>query len=365
MMANPLLAPDEYQARYTSEFADRLGIGIVGCGSIVQTAHLPAYARYGYRVRAVCDVRTDRAQEAAAKFGIPEWTDDLDVVLSNPDVHVLDLAVQAHQRLDLLKRIAAAGKHVISQKPLAATFGEAREMVNICASAGVTLMVNQQARWASPHRALKTLLDRGLLGELYSVMHFYRDYQDFEGSWFVRMPYATILDHGIHYFDLSRYFTGRNPARVKSVTAMTPGQNSATPMIYTVLCDYGPAADVVSTLHFNNIVRAKSSHRYEWHLDGTRGSASATLTEVRFASADAPEEMHVIALTGRWYIDAFAAAMGEMLDAVGTGRQPVTSGRDHLESLRIAFAAIESAETGDSIELGGSANAIAPGGPDA
>jgi predicted dehydrogenase len=350
-MTSPLLTPEEYQPTYISRFADRFGIGIVGCGSVVRTAHLPAYARYGYRILAACDIQPDRAQAVAREFGIPAWTDDLDVVLGNPDIHVLDVAVQPHQRIDLIKRIAEAGKHVLSQKPLAMTLEEAREIVDVCANAGVVLMVNQQARWASPHRALKMLLDRGLLGELYSVMHFYRDYQDFEGSWFVKTPYATMLDHGIHYFDLSRYFTGRNPATVKSVATMTPGQNAITPMIHTVLCEYGADAHVVSALHFNNIVRAKSSHRYEWHLDGTCGSASATLTELRFASAEAPDDMHVIALIGRWYIDAFAASMGEMLDAVGSGRQPATSGHDHLESLRIAFAAIRATETGDTVEL--------------
>jgi predicted dehydrogenase len=351
MMAGTLLRPEDYQAAYASPYADSLGIAIVGCGGVAVDAHLPAYTRYGYRVLAACDVVPDRARKAAERFGVPAWTDDLDAVLDDPAVHVIDLAVRPEERIGLIKRAAAAGKHVLAQKPLASTLGEALQAVEVCESSGVTLMVNQQARWAPPHRALRVLLDRGLLGHLYSVAHFYRDFQDFVGSWFVETPYATTLDHGIHYFDLSRYFTGRTPAAVKAAMTMTPGQAAITPMVHTVLCEYEPGDQLFATLHFNNIVRAKASHRYEWHLDGTRGSASATLTELRFTSAESPDDQQVIPLVGRWYVDAFAAAMGEMLDAVATGRTPATSGRDHCESLRVALAAIRAAETGETVTL--------------
>jgi predicted dehydrogenase len=132
---------------------------------------------------------------------------------------------------------------------------------------------------------------------------------------------------------------------------MTPGQAAVTPMAYTALCEYEPGADLFTTLHFNNIVRAKASHRYEWHLDGTLGSASATLTEVCFTSASSPGERQAVALAGRWYVDAFAAAMAVMLDAVVTGRPPATSGRDNCESLRVALAAIQAAETCQTVRL--------------
>ncbi|MEU5896771.1 Gfo/Idh/MocA family protein [Streptomyces venezuelae] len=356
-MPDPLLRAEDYRPAYTSPHADELGIAVVGCGNIAVEAHLPAYARYGYRVVAVCDVVPEKARAAAERFGVPVWTDDLDVVLADPAVHVIDLTVQPHQRLEPIKRAAAAGKHVLTQKPLAVSFDEAQAAVELCESAGVVLMVNQQARWAAPHRALRVLVERGMLGHLYSVLHFYRDFQDFTGSWFVRMPYATTLEHGIHYFDLTRYFTGRMPVRVKAAMTMTPGQLAVTPMIHTVLCEYEPDADLVATLHFNNIVRAAVSHRYEWHLDGTHGSASATLDELRFTRADTPDVQHVVPIEGRWYIDAFAASMAEMLDAVATGRPPVTSGRDHLQSLRLAFSAIRSFESGAAVEPlpGGSA----------
>ncbi len=330
----------------------RFGIASVGCGGIARHAHLPAYRDFGYRVVAACDVVEENARKAATEFNIPFWTTDLDAVLERPDVDVIDLAVHAAQRLPLVEKIAAAGKNILSQKPFALNAEDARRMVDVCREAGVTLMINQQARWAPAHRALKILIERGVLGHLYSVLHVNRAFQDVPGSWFVALENFNIVDHGIHYIDLSRYFTGLTPTRVKATTTMVPGQVAVTPMIYSILCEYAPEAQVMTTLHFNNIVQTRAMHRYEWFLDGTNGSACASQTELVVSFTDNPEQRQVWSIQGRWSPDAFGGSMGEMLRALAEGREPATSGRDNLNTIRIAFAAVESSNTGRTVELG-------------
>ena len=177
-----------------------------------------------------------------AQFGIPYWTTDVDALLARPDVDVIDLAVHASQRRPLIARIAAAGKPVLSQKPFALNLEDARAMVEACARAGVPLMVNQQARWAPGHAALRRVLDAGVLGHVYSILHVQRSWQDEPGSWYVRMPDFNIVDHGIHWIDLSRHFTGLTPRRVSATTTMVPGQAAVSPIIYTIALQYAPEA---------------------------------------------------------------------------------------------------------------------------
>lgn len=351
-MQQLLLRPGDYQpAPPPPDVVARYGIGVVGCGGIVRLAHLPAYRKFGYRVVAACDIVIENARKAAAEFDVPFVTADLDALLARPDVDVIDLAVHASQRRPLVERIARAGKPILSQKPFALSFDDAREMVAICREAGVPLMINQQARWAPAHRALKVLVDRGVLGHVYSVAHLYRSFQDQPGSWFVTLKDFNIVDHGIHYIDLSRYFTGRTPVCVKATTTTMPGQVAVSPMIYSILCEYAPEAQVMATLHFNNIVQAPQLHRYEWFLDGTAGSASASQTELVVALKERSDDRYVVSLQGRWFPDAFGGSMGEMLTALSEGRPPETNGLDNLETLRIAYAAVESAETGRAVEL--------------
>ncbi|MBI4552861.1 MAG: Gfo/Idh/MocA family oxidoreductase [Candidatus Latescibacteria bacterium] len=336
---------------YRPQLPDRrdYGIGLVGCGGIANGAHLPAYRTCGYRVVACCDVRPEAAESTAQKFGIPKWTADLDEVLSDPDVQIVDLAVHASQRRPLVERIAAAGKHILSQKPFAMHWADAQRMVEVCEAAGVTLMVNQQARWAPQHRVLKLLLERGTVGHLYSVLHVLRSCQDVAGSWIVALEHFNIIDHGIHYIDLTRYFTGLTPQRVKATTTIVPGQHAVTPMIYSITCEYD--ADVMATLHFNNIIRASGLHGNTWYLDGTDGSIMATHSTVEICLKDSPGERQVIQVQGSWFPEAFGGSMGELMQALTEGRPPQTSGRDNLQSIKIAYGAVESSQTGKAVEL--------------
>jgi predicted dehydrogenase len=348
------LQPEEYRpAPPPAEIAQGYGIALIGCGTIVRQAHLPAYRTFGYRVVAACDVNAEAARMTAEQFNIPYWTTDVDEVLARPDVDVIDLAVHAAQRPPLVAKIAAAGKHILSQKPFAMTLAEAQQMCAVCHEAGVTLMVNQQARWAPAHRALKLIADRGLLGHVSSVLHIHRAFQDMPGSWFVQLPDFNILDHGIHYIDLSRYFTGQTPVRIKATTATMPGQVAVSPMMYTILCEYAPEAELMTTLHFNNIVQSQAAHEYTWWLDGTLGSASVTHSELTIALKDQSDERQVIPLQGSWFPDAFGGSMGELLQAIADGRQPLTSGDDNLATIRMARAAVESSVTGQAVELAG------------
>ena len=345
------MQPADYQPVLPSDLG--YGIGLVGCGIVVSDSQAPAYKEAGYSVVACCDTVEERAHSAAAIFGSPLVTTDLEELLSNPEVQIVDLAVHHHQRLPLVEQIAAAGKHILSQKPLAPSLREAERIVGICRNAGVTLMVNQQARWAPPHRALRLLVERGVLGHVYAFTHLNRAYQDY--GWYAEREDFNIVDHGIHFIDLSRYFTGYTPRRVKAITAMAPGQNAVSPMIYTILFEYEPSCQVMTTLHFNNIVSASALHDQVWFLDGTRGSAMlsdpAGTARLRLSFKDSPEQVQTFEIAGSWEYEGFAGSMGEMLLALEEGREPECSGRDHLESLRMAFAAVESANSGESVEL--------------
>jgi len=182
------------------------------------------------------------------------------------------------------------------------------------------------------------------------VAHWHRSFQDIPGSWFAALKDFNIVDHGIHYIDLTRYFTGRNPVRVQATTTMVPGQAAVSPMIFTLNCEYAPDAQVMATVHFNNIVAARALHRYEWFVDGTEGSLVASQSELTISFRDNPRQKQVFAIQGSWFPDAFGGSMGELMSAVAAGREPETSGRDNLRSVRIAYAAVRSAETGQVVE---------------
>lgn len=344
-----MLAPSDYQP--TPPEKRDYGIGVVGCGGIMRGAHLPAYRQFGYRVVGCCDVNPDAVRQVQDEFGVPFGTTSVEELIHRDDVEIIDLAVHASVRREVMEVVSRAGKPVLSQKPFAMNYADALAMVEMCRERGVRLMINQQARWAPAHRAVKVLLERGVLGHVYSVVHFHRSFQDVPGSWYVALENFNLVDHGIHYIDLTRYFTGRTPRRVKATATKVPGQAAVSPMTHTILMEYEPEAQLTAMSHFNNIVQTRALHRYDWFIDGTDGSLQAGQTELTLSFRESPDEKRVFAIQGKWFPDAFGGSMGELMRAVAEDREPETSGRDNLESIQIAYAAVESAETGATMTL--------------
>ena len=99
------------------------------------------------------------------------------------------------------------------------------------------------------------------------------------------------------------------------------------------------------------IVTAGDTYPADVLIDGTEGSLQATHTQLTLSLKTAPELKQVYALQGRWFPDAFGGSMGEMMRALEESREPQTSGRDNLNTVRIAYAAVRSSETGQTVAL--------------
>ena len=108
----------------------------------------------------------------------------------------------------------------------------------------------------------------------------------------------------------------------------------------------------MSTLHFNNMVPTQNNRgRFEWIADGTQGSALLNGNTLELSLHDEPHQKQVWALENPPYPIAFAAAMGELMNALAENRAPQTRGRDNLNSIAIAYAAVESSESGQAVTL--------------
>lgn len=349
------LDPAVYRPSAPSNTAHR--IGLLGCGNIARNAHLRAYKEFGYTVVAACDLLEDNLKLAREQHGIPFTTPEIETLLAEAEFDILDLAVHANQRLAVIEQVLAARpaglRGILSQKPLAMSYQDAERIVALCEDAGVVFMVNQQARWAPAHRAAKQVLDSGALGHLYSIVHFMRQYQDVAGSWFTKLENANIVDHGVHYLDLIRFFAGQEPVRVKAGVTLVPGQNAVTPMCHTVVLDFAPSAGLGAVSHFNNIVRAPLTNTYEWFFDGTEGSLKMGHQELVYSPRERTDVQRVWRVQGSWFPEAFGGSMGELMQALDDGRPPLTCGRDNLRSIQIALAAVASGNRGQAVELPG------------
>ena len=155
--------------------ADRSGVAVLGAGSIAQSAHLPAYERYGVGVTGVWSRNPARTDGILDRFpSVGRVYGSADELLADPEGRFVDLATGPEGRLAWIERAVDAGKHVLAQKPLVATGEDLAALPAVLAradAAGVRVAVNHNGRWAPPWRLTTLLLRRGDLGEVVGVTH--------------------------------------------------------------------------------------------------------------------------------------------------------------------------------------------------
>ena len=200
-------------------------VGVVGCGRISQH-HFDAIAKVqALALAAVCDIDEARAREAGTARGVP-WYTDLNRMLSDSALDVVAVCTPSglHPEHGILA--AKAGKHVISEKPMALSLESADQLVKACDAAKVRLFVVKQNRLNPPIRLLKRAVDRGRFGRIYMANVTVRwqrpqDYYDAEpwrGTW--KYDGGAIMNQASHYVDLMQWIVGP----VDSVMAKTATQ---------------------------------------------------------------------------------------------------------------------------------------------
>src|SRR5262249_46795808 len=120
------------------------------------------------RVAGITSRSIHRARELAASRSIARVYGCVEELVDDPTVEVIDIGVPPVEQPGVIRRVVEHSRRVrgiLAQKPLAQSYGEARRLVDLCAQAGVVLQVNQNMRYDHSIRALKTLLERRVLGE--------------------------------------------------------------------------------------------------------------------------------------------------------------------------------------------------------
>lgn len=197
-------------------------IALVGCGRI-SANHFEAISKVdGLELAAVCDVVESRAKEAGEKWQVP-WFTSYEKMLADVACDAVSIATPSglHPAHGILA--ATAGKHVISEKPMAITLASADALVKACDDAGVHLFVVKQNRLNATVQLVKRALDKGRFGRLFlanTTVHWtrpqsYYDQAPWRGTW--EFDGGAFMNQASHYVDLMQWLVGP----VESVIAKT------------------------------------------------------------------------------------------------------------------------------------------------
>ncbi len=197
-------------------------IALAGCGRISHN-HVEAIGRIdGLSLVGACDPSEDRARSLAEPLGIP-WFTSYEAMLAGVECDVVTIATPSglHPVQGVLA--AKAGKHVVTEKPMAISLKGADELVHACDDARVHLFVVKQNRLNAPVQMLRRAVEKGRFGRLYLANctvrwarpQEYYDQAPWRGTW--EFDGGAFMNQASHYVDLIQWVVGP----VESVMAMT------------------------------------------------------------------------------------------------------------------------------------------------
>ncbi len=198
---------------------ETIGVGMIGSGFMGLT-YSEVVAKHAEGCRLVAVTGGRRAVQLAADYNVSAER-SIDTLLARDDIHAVVLATPDLNRLDLTQRAAAAGKHVLAEKPMAPTVAECDQMIAACSAARINLAVVKTERYRKITRKAKELIDDGKLGPLQmlrtvSAFPLPLARQLFEERTWMTDPRSGGLFMGMasHNTDFLRWLTGRNAVTV-------------------------------------------------------------------------------------------------------------------------------------------------------
>lgn len=347
--------------------SDVLRIGLVGAGAI-STQHLEAIAGLPTtRLTAVASASEARARAAGEAHGVP-WTTRLEDLLARDDVDAVTICSPSGLHPDQALAALRAGKHVLIEKPIALTVEQADAVVAEAGARGLVAAMVSQRRFEPAVRALKAVVDEGLLGRialvigegLYFRPQSYYDSAAWRGTH--DLDGGVLMNQAIHTVDLMRWIGG--PATAVSGQIATLGHameaedtatlsirfaSGALGVLAATTCVH-PERPVELRVHGDQgHVRLSGAEVAEWDVPGREAPTG------RDEAADDPRaESDGPAVTRTWGTSAagYLRQYADLVDAVRDGRPPTVTAQDGRDAVELIVAAYASSHEGREIRIG-------------
>jgi predicted dehydrogenase len=319
-------------------------IAVVGCGN-VSAMHFDGYNAHPERVRVVaaCDPVPERRAWAEQEHGVPRTFASVEDLLGFDSWDVAVVCTPSAVREPAVAALAGAGKHVMTEKPLADTYAEARRLVGLCADAGVLLAVNQNFRDHYAFGIAAQLIADGEIGAVRGISQLDLMFRQDQG-WRIRQQRHALSVMGVHWLDGFRQLIAADATRVLARTFSSPAIDCAGETDAFVQIDFG-SVPVTYVQSFSS--RVTVADTIVVGEQGTLRFGYDKLIRVNDAGAGRWDNPY----SGPGKPESAFRSLNRLLDAIDAGQLPSNSGQDNLKTIALLEAAYASADSKRPVEL--------------
>jgi predicted dehydrogenase len=337
---------------------EKRSIVIIGAGSIVNDAHLPAYRLAGFEVAGIFDLDQAKAGLTSKKFGIPRVCHTLaDLVdLAHGKNCVYDMALPASAIISTLAQLPN-DSGILIQKPMGENLTDARQILHICHEKRLTAGINFQLRHAPNIVAARNMIDEGQIGEVHDIEVRINVFTPWNNWKFLfDIPRVEILYHSIHYIDLIRSFMG-DPQSVYAKTIKHPKMLELASTKSSIILDYGEAKRAtINTNHGHEFGPEKQESFAK--IEGTQGAIKVRLgvnlnypkglpDTFEYSIISEGEGWQTLDVNGNWFIEAFPGPMAGLMKKVKNPDYTyINSVEDAIHTMEVVEASHLSSDRG-------------------
>lgn len=308
---------------------------------------------------AICDQNPERLKIIGDQFNIMRRFTSAQEMFDSGNFDFVDIATTVASHLPLVTLSAQYKIPVICQKPFALNITDAKTMVDTCSNAKVPLMVHENFRWQSAIQAVKTVIEKGEIGEpFWGRFSFRSAYDVFSGQPYLAEGERFIIeDLGIHILDISRYLMGEVhalSARTQRINPTIAGEDVA-----TMLLDHENGRTSIVDCSYASKLRKEPFPETSIEIDGTKGSIRLHPGyRLEVVSGEQSYEKDVSPVLLPWASRPWHNIQESVLEiqrhwaqCLRTEQEPSTSGTDNLNTFALVEAAYQSAASGKLVRL--------------
>ncbi len=343
------------QLRVPDPPGKKLGWAIVGLGSLAINQILPAFASCEKsKVVAFVSGHPDKANKLALRYGVNPKNiynyEHYDSIKDNPEVDVIYIVLPNSMHAEYTIRGLQAGKHVLSEKPMANTPADCQQMIDAGKKANRKLMVAYRCQYEPFNREAIRMAREQELGPTKVIIADAGFNIGDPTQWRLKKSMAgggCLMDIGIYALQASRYISGEEPTELNAATYTTPGDPRFKEVEETINFQ----------LRFPSGILANCTSSYGYSAQGRyRAVATKGYFELdpaiwytgqrMFVHRDNVNEERFLPVR-----DQFATEMDHMSGCVMDNKEPLTPGEEGLRDLKIITAIYEAARSGKTVKL--------------
>ena len=353
LAADRALAPPQLQVPDAP--GKKLGWAVVGLGYLAINEILPAFAKCEKsRVVALVSGHPDKANKLALRYGVNAKNiynyQNYDSIRDNPEVDVIYIVLPNGLHAEYTVRGLQAGKHVLSEKPMARTPGECQQMIDAGKKANRKLMVAYRCRYEPYNKEAIRMARSGELGKTKVIVSEHGFNIGDPKQWRLNRELAgggSLMDIGIYALNAARYLSGEEPTELTAMSFTTPGDVRFKEVEETINFQLRFPSGILANCSSSYGYDSQNRYRVVG-TDGWMELEPATIYSNLRMRVHKNNLLEEVQLPVR---DHFALEMDHMSECVMENKEPLTPGEEGLRDLTIMMKIYEAAKTGGTVKL--------------